>query len=597
MRYPAALLLAVVVSGAIFACVSAPANAEPAGDPLLYVSSDVLYDVRPDAGGVFVTWNVHIVNNDPATAYQDYGYIYYYISYGVPVLRGAEDVQATSGGSPLSAGVSEIDTNSIMQRADVTFDSELFYGSSYDFTLSYRVPAARYDGYVVTSHYAYFPAIGAGDASTVTVTTPVGADWESSVQATECEAQTEREYTCGPADNPQTAAVAEVIRKSDVLTLGGPVQTRQRALFVLVHYAPGEFAWASRVVELTTLALPVLEQLFGVPVPGPRDIDVEARGQRDLLGYGGLFGCNSPGVCSIGLSLAGSDAVLLHELAHFWTHHFNERWLAEGFAEFMARRAASELGMSIEYYDDPSNVGLTLQLDDWRPRLLLMSATTEQRQLEGYGYQRSRQFVEALERVVGLSGLQAANVAAKEEEEIDSRKYFDLIEDATGLNLEQEFREWVFTPADEAALDKRRASRERFKALLGQLHASDVDIPEALEVLMDSWSFDMANSVMSRAEHALYAYRVAEGVTRLPKSPLERFGLRGRDPAALLLEAKRLFEEERFEASIDASAEVKRSVDEAERVGLYRLSIAVTMFAIVAGTFCYGLLYHRRHYR
>ena len=55
---------------------------------------------------------------------------------------------------------------------------------------------------------------------------------------------------------------------------------------------------------------------------------------------------------------------MLHELAHLWTTKYDERWLAEGVAEFSAEKAAGQLGLPVEQnfgppYKDP------IYLQDW----------------------------------------------------------------------------------------------------------------------------------------------------------------------------------------------------------------------------------------
>ena len=70
----------------------AAAPHQAAANELLYVASDVTYEVSPDEGPIHVTWQVALQNNDPDTMRSGSGALLYYNSLTVPVLRGATNV-------------------------------------------------------------------------------------------------------------------------------------------------------------------------------------------------------------------------------------------------------------------------------------------------------------------------------------------------------------------------------------------------------------------------------------------------------------------------------------------------------------------------
>src|SRR3972149_1902132 len=69
----------------------------------LVVTSDVSYDIRPDSGPVRVSWQVLVDNQDPQTAEQQSGTIFFYDSLSLPALRGADHLTARADGARLPA--------------------------------------------------------------------------------------------------------------------------------------------------------------------------------------------------------------------------------------------------------------------------------------------------------------------------------------------------------------------------------------------------------------------------------------------------------------------------------------------------------------
>ncbi|TMG00620.1 MAG: hypothetical protein E6I03_11105 [Chloroflexi bacterium] len=91
-----------------------------------------------------------------------------------------------------------------------------------------------------------------------------------------------------------------------------------RTVELTLNHSAGGPAWDGRVRDLVVTAGPVLEDLIGVPYPGPDKIGVNERTSGQLGGYAGLAGCSHV-VCNIRLSTGFRDKTLLHELTHAWT--------------------------------------------------------------------------------------------------------------------------------------------------------------------------------------------------------------------------------------------------------------------------------------
>ena len=119
--------------------------------------------------------------------------------------------------------------------------------------------------------------------------------------------------------------------------IAGEVQTTtfgSRTIELTVDGSLGDAEWAQRVTDLVIAGGPALEELIGVPFPGPDAMTISERTSEELSGYAGMAGCSHV-VCGIRLLPDFDDTTLLHELTHAWTQSFRNRWLAEGNAEYI----------------------------------------------------------------------------------------------------------------------------------------------------------------------------------------------------------------------------------------------------------------------
>ncbi|MCH8026241.1 MAG: hypothetical protein IH866_05545 [Chloroflexi bacterium] len=593
-RRTVALYLAVLVSvsillAALILSEARSAGATQSGEDLLLVESEVMYDIRPDDGGVHVTWQVDLENNDPETVAPDFGTGLAYESISLPVLRGADDLQATDAdGVALIVSVEQA-SEGPAELATVALGRPLHYGERYSFTLSYELTEARGEGLLVTPAYIFLPALAGGDAATVRITTPDDPAWAVIIEPLACPRTADGAYQCGSSPYIQIAAQVELTRANALTSIESSIALAGRNVTLVISYLTGEEGWAARMQELASRALPVMEALFGHPYDGPVRIEISQRGQQAIAGYGGTFGCQ-PEQCSIGLSPVADEGIALHEFAHLWTEQYQKRWLSEGLAEFVARRAAeqlNDLNITVERNapDDP----VDLQLDEWEESLFLIGASGEALAVEATGYFESARFFEALESSIGLPSLQTANAAAASQNTgiarratgIDSEQYLDLLEAASGERLDSLFLERVFAPSYAPILEQRLLVGKQLRAIEPKLEEAGLLLPGAIEQLVGAWRFDEAAQAIEELAAALDRYAAASELVAEPRDAWTEIGLFGKDPDAALSAAAEAFAGADFAAATERADDAASMIDGANRDATLRVIGAGALLAAI----------------
>ncbi|MBI4571298.1 MAG: hypothetical protein HY723_05055 [Chloroflexi bacterium] len=596
MRRLAAVLALAAVLTVLGRSGPATSGAAPARDELPRAESELTYDVRPDEGSVHVTWHVDLQNNDPQTTYEPSGTVLFYDSFLLPILRGASNVRATGPGD-VALAVSLDDTGEDpLITATVSFDHVLYYHDRYALTLSYDLAETRSDVLLISPAYVYLPAIAAGDESTVRVRTPAGPDWDVTLEPIDC-VDAGGEFRCGASQQVQVAALVEVIRPDALQSIDATAQLERGDVTLRISYFPGEERWAAHVRELAQEGLPLLEELYGVAYRGPRHVVVAERGRQEIAGYEGTFNCFES-ACEIGLSPVADDGVALHEFAHLWTEVFASRWLAEGLAEFMSRRAGDELGDLVLNRPEGPLPDADLYLDDWGNVQYLIGADDAQLDRELAGYVQSRRLFERLERAVGLPALQQANAASFElGEQIDSETYLDLLEEASGEDLAALFLEEVFPPSFAPVIERRREVRDRFAGL--RLAAGDAGLAplRRIDRYVRDWRFDEAEELLSDARGAVDAYLAARERVDAPRSLWAKLGLIGRDPDGALRDAEDAFAQGDYDDATSRAHHAQDLIDGAGRAALVRLLAALGALVGAAALVAAGLWFARRRRR
>lgn len=627
--------VAAMVTLALLAIGAGLAPASSAQEPdLVDVASDVVYDLRTDDGPVGVAWDISVRNGDPSTSEDaSDGTLVFYTNLSIPVLRGADNIEAVDAdGVSLDVTVDETSTAPVLS-ARIDFADRLFYEQTYEFSVRYEMPETRADSVLVTPAYVFLPIVASGDEATVRILAPASGGWEATIEGEDCERDGDV-FRCSGSDNAYIAATAEISRPDAVQSVSFQSELQARMLTIDLSYFEGEDETAAHLQELIPAALPLIEDVFAFQYEGPEQIEIRQGGRQAVLGYEGITQCSS-GRCEITISPVADDITVIHELTHLWTGIFAERWLSEGFAQLYADEVASRLPAELvrSRAEQPQAEAVDLPLDEWGEVTSVIDASAELVAVESAGYNLSLRFLEILRSEVGSSTLRDVNVAiADGGRPADSRRYMDVLEDASGGNLDQLFATWVFDSSEAETLRLRREARDRlaelearaqteglpegattgvredildwnFKDALAKLDSIDADLatydqlsaqlssitgeaesmgltmPTGIAEALGRWEFGNVRLALADARDALDAYRSAQADIDAPRNLWERFGLLGNDASGKLDDAAAHFAEGQFQASIDSSRAAIAIIDDASTVALRRVLIVTGIFA------------------
>jgi|FLYL01.1.fsa_nt_gi hypothetical protein len=631
----ALVLAGLVLAAAVLLAAPTGAGAQPSD--FLHVTSNVKYSLYAGQEMLAVSWDVTIQNNDPATQPRPGGPLRAYESFRFPVLRGAAALSAESGGAALRTEIDESPPGPIVPLT-VYAPDPLFFGESLTLRIRYLLTETRHDGILITAAYAFLPVVASGDEARVEVTAPSGDPWQVSLEPAEC-TQSGAVFSCAGSDSAYLAALVEVSRPDLTSTTAFEAPLRNQQLPVSVTYFQGDEQFARRVTELTTQALPVIEDLFGVPYSGPPDLRISEGGRQVTLGYEGVVACDSrEGYCRIVVSPVASDHVLLHELAHLFTGHYQRRWLREGFADYMAAQAAARLPEGLVQGGPPLRPQPTvdLQLDEWGDVQPEATASEAHLAVEAAGYYRAERFFAQLDATAGLEAIRRANqLLSGRSRPADSRDFMDALEEAAGPKFDELFLDWVFPAGSRQLIADRRAARDRFNNLLARAQEygladgvpreiesaisewrfddalaaldeaeADLEVFPALKADLDGlradaeaaglqltddidtaiagWEFGLARNILASARSALDAYLEADEAVHSGRSLWERFGLLGKDPDGDLERAADAFNAGRYAESERYSKSALDTVEGASAAAARRLLVVVGVLAAFA---------------
>ncbi|HEY8490123.1 MAG TPA: hypothetical protein VIO14_03935 [Dehalococcoidia bacterium] len=600
----------------------------------------IRYEVRPESRTVHVRVNAHLVNNDPQTRrQQDRPSSYYYVL-DFPVPQGATNIRAVDAAGSQLRVTPKGTESSFWSIASVFFAQPLYYGGTYDFTLEYDLTTDRDSDILVTSGYITFPALPAGDTSTVQIAVP-GSPYQASVDHPDCQQQSATEYRCPVADPESFVAWVEVFRPDQRESTSGQVEVGGRQVTVEVSYFTGEEAWAGQVLELFRRGLPLLEQLNGHPYSRADTIRVVEARRFDTGGYAGTATDSCGNACTIQLLPTSGNVTALHEIAHLWSHIYRKRWISEGVAQALAERAAVILGLPLDdRLPELSQVSpMDLPLDRWEAPATVPLPTPRDQQAEMYGYIKSAAFMKLLLETVGLDALKAANATlAAEGQPADSRHFMDVLEETSGQVLDSLFTTWVFPPSEAELVQARRAARDRYARLLEAAAGQGLGEPEAVQRLLRAWDFPAANARMDQAEQALSqhatnleamaAHGLTEGdrfrtlweteepATALefargqdaavqamaraeervqgPRDVWERIGLVGSDPKAKLERARSAFAADDPALAEQLAREAEREWANAGAAGRRRVIAGAVVLTLLTAVVVGSVIWYRR---
>jgi hypothetical protein len=630
-RLPAAVAAMVLALLVMLAGQRPHAAAEEGG---LSMKSTVTYDVKTMDAAVHVTWDVTLTDTDPATAI---GGSSYYASVGLPVLRGVSDISAVdSDGDPLLFATQDPGTRSIDEGTVVYFTRGIFFGQTYSFRLTYTLADTRSEAVLVTPNYAFIPAIASGDSATVIVNTPSGAPWATTIDQKDCP-QTGNTFACAGTSKTYLAALVEVSQPGAVSTSQFDVALKDKTVNVTLTYFQGEDATAAHQQALIAAGLPVIEQVYGFDYDGPTAVHISQGGRQSSLGYEGLASCTPDVSCEIVISPVAGDYTLLHELSHMWSNVYSKRWLAEGFAEFVAETAGPQLEAGVVVGSPPERGGpvVSLALDDWGDASTVIGADASVLDLEDAGYTYSLRFLQQLRQQFGIEALQAVNRnIATSGKAADSGRYMDLLEDATRSNLDGQFLTWVFPDPEKAIIADRRTAIERlgvlrshltdeglpddivmpieaairdwdFETALAKLDEADngldtyadmrvrldrlqsdaeaagLTLPEGLNDALSRFDFTKVGPAINEANDAIADYIAARETVGASRSVWERFGLLGSDPDGAVSSAANSFANGDFDLSRQHSQHASDLVNDASAVAFRRLLVVAAFLSLL----------------
>jgi tetratricopeptide (TPR) repeat protein len=415
-----------------------------------------------------------------------------------------------------------------------------------------------------------------------------------------------------------------------------------------IKHFQGEEAFAQHVKDLAINALPIIEDLYGVPYGGPPDVRMEERGKVATLGYEGIADCGET-FCTISVTPIADDYTILHELGHLWSNLYAKRWLQEGFADFVAKETAGRLPGGLVNGSPLPRPQPTaeLQLEDWGGITPGASLVGPEREVESAGYYRSERLLVLLQVEAGLDALKKANAAiAATGNAADSRRFMDALEDGGGGNNDDLFQEWVFQSSIGATLAERRQARDRFSAVVARatgeglsdtvtgrvwndlsawrfedaqarldeaedlltdydemkveltelrsaVEAAGLIIGPPIEEDLNEWHFKEAAEKVDQAAQALAAYREAQEKVDQPRNPWEEFGLLGSDPDDSVREAGVAFNAGDYEDAAEAAADAISAVDGAPATAARRVLMVAGAAAAFSMLVLLGVWYTR----
>ena len=271
----------------------------------------------------------------------------------------------------------------------------------------------------------------------------------------------------------------------------------------------------------------------------------------------------------------------MHELAHLWTEQYQKRWLAEGLAEFVARRAAEQLtDLNITLERNAPDDQVDLQLDEWVDTPFPIGVSGEELALEAAGYFESARFFETLASSIGLPSLQTANAAAANGGAgIDSEDYLDLLEAASGERLDSLFLERVFAPSYGPILEQRRLVGDQLRAIEPKLEEAGLLLPTEIGRFIGAWQFAEAAQSIDELAAALDRYVAASELVAEPRDAWTEIGLFGKDPDAALSAAAEAFAGADFAAATERADDAAAMIDGANRDATLRVIGAGALLA------------------
>jgi hypothetical protein len=643
LRRAAAGSLAAALVATAFAAL--PGGVSPARGAEYELETEASYAVTPESGEIVVSVDVEFTNTTPDPD----GRFSVFDEVKLAVHDAASSVEAADGDGELAVNVAvENDVN----VATVELRENLRYEESAAFELTYLLRDTDDPQLRVRPSVVVFPAWSFGTAGAVRVTVPDG--YEVRIDGDPL-TESDGAYVSGEIEDPsQWLALVTALRAIEYTTFVTTVPLAGGTADLSVRAFDDDEAWGTRMRDLLTEALPLLEEELGLPYPLIGQLVVTEAIPLDASGFGEDAGSGT----EILVAYDQPPFTALHQVSHVWLspRFADARWIREGFASVAAARVADRMDLDAPF--DPAEAAAerseaAFPLDAWS-----VDAGPDG---EAYGYAASWEIVEEIEGRVGADAVRtvlrrvAASMgpyqAASLEPEptvdgvtsparpLGSRSFLDHLETVTGdASLAELFADRVLRAEDVAMLEARADAREAFDRLAEA--GGSWGTPDPVRGAMTAWSFadarrqveealawlaerdalraEMERVGLSASDRLQQAYRAygggSEAVSQLnaheavvdayaettelvnaERSFVERIGLiGGPDPARELAMANGRFASGDLRGSVESITEARRILAAAETGGIVRLVSVGIIVLLVLGLAV--VLFRRRAY-
>jgi hypothetical protein len=588
-----ALLAALVMAVAAPAAgIMEPAAARGAATDLTLVT-DATYTVDPEAGELTVSMVVVAKNHTRETRTRRFWFDHAFLA----VQPGA--VNARIGGvNGARVRVAKRNKDSTLLRID--FGSRLYSGDSTRLRLAFDLPGqgkaaapnVRVGTSLITIPAWAFASAGAR-GSAVTVRIPEG--WEVFVESGELESRTTDAggatvLSTGPLASPLTwFAFVSAQRPAVYVDRELTVPAGDRDVELVLQAWEDDPAWATRMGALLGDVLPVMRREIGLPWPLTGPLVVQEAVSRDADAYASVF---DPAEGRIEVAYWADESTVIHQAAHGWFNAglLGSRWANEGFATHYAMRTAASLERPMKAPVMPEDAADAQPLNAWT------SGDEPGSPADRYGYAASLRLADAIAERVGDDVLArvwedaadrvgayqpisagavmddaGAGASAGTREGVEAppdwRGLLDLIEERSGDDLADLWRERVVLPEEVPLLDARAEARAAYARTVAL--AGDWRLPRAIRDALRAWRFDTAETLMADARTVIaqrnaVAQRAGRGGVELPDTMRILF------EDGSLAEASARAEAERNALLAIESAAVSRSADDdiLSRIGM-----------------------------
>lgn len=496
---------------ALAAAAATVALAAPAAhaDDGIDVDSTSRYVLQAKEEVVRATMTMTVRNERPSYRTGNYIQYFYLPSIAIPVPVEAAQLTAVSNGAPLSV-TREPTKHPSTALATIRFPSNLLYGQSRTVTVSFVLKGEKprsKNQTRVGPGYASFAVYGPGDAgqNIVQVVLPASMSFEATTDAFDDGegSKSSKTVTYTATTDAGGSGFWAVVSARDLdIARTRTVQLGDQDVEVLAY--SDDKRWLRFVASRMTSGVPVLEELVGTPWPGGlttvrEDLSVNVRG------YDGWFDSREDSIV-IGEEL--DQELLYHELLHAWASStsFEERWLYEGIAQYLAARAVAIQG------DEPTRrkpVSVTskqaVPLNTWG------DAGGRAQPTDGYGYAASYRAMEALldgmdddtrsmvlaAAIAGQSAYAVSGETRLTASRTGWRRFLDLVQVLGHDNrAPRTFSTWVLTPGERKLLQDRR------RALADYQDVDDADgqwvPPLGVRAAMTDWEFEQAQQALTQ---------------------------------------------------------------------------------------------------